>query len=188
MSADSDGQVPKGLYHEIADELKERTSKPAKHPSFVLFFIFAVLGLGALGIWLELYSYLYPEPGAYPRQETDALRTALLTFFPAVAGTAAMQLMWAASTKHFRSVAFAILGSFLVAALIISPARITNASALFVGVMASVASLWVWWIANAKQAELLDKINTSAPTGGDDVNRELPGSLEGYQHEGTPTP
>lgn len=188
MSADSDGQAPKGLYREIADEFKDRTTKPAKHPSFVLFFIFAVLGLGALGIWLELYSYIYPEPGAYPSQETDALRTALLTFFPAVAGTAAMQLMWAETTKHFRSFAFAIMGAFLVVALAISPARITNASALVVSVVASVASLWVWWIANAKQADLLDKINTAAPTGGDDVNRDLPGSLEGYQHEGTPTP
>lgn len=188
MSADSGSQVPKGLYREIADELRERTIKPAKHPSFVLFFVFAVLGLGALGIWLELYSYIYPESGKHSSHETDALRTAMLTFFPAVAGTAAMQLMWAESTKHFRSVAFAILGAFLVVALIISPARITNVSALFVGVIASVASLWVWWIANAKQADLLDKIDPSAPTGGDDVDRELPGSLEGFQHEGTPTP
>lgn len=182
MSADSRGQMPKGLYREIADELRERTTKPAKHPSFVLFFIFAVLGLGALGIWLELYSYIYPESGRHPSQETDALRTAMLTFFPAVAGTAAMQLMWAESTKHFRSVAFAILGAFLVVALIISPARITNASALVVGVMASVASLWIWWIANAKQADLLDKINTSAPVGGDDVEVKLSGSLDDFQH------
>lgn len=182
MSADSRGPQSKGLYREIADEFKERTVKPFKHPSFVLFFIFAVLGLGALGIWLELYAFIYPEKGAYSTGGTDALRTAVLTFFPAVAGTAAMQLMWAEATKHFRSVAFAILGAFLVVALIISPARISNPSALVVGVLASFFSLWVWWIANAKQADLLDKINTSAPVGGDDVEVPLPGSLDDYQH------
>jgi hypothetical protein len=184
MSANNESPITKGLYREIADEFKERTTKPAKHPSFVLFFVFAVLGLGALGIWLELYSYIYPELGVYQSRKTDALRTAILTFFPAVAGTAAMQLVWAGSTKHFRSAAFAILGAFLVVALITSPSRISNTSALVVGVIASLVSLWVWWIANAKQADLLD--NPSAPTGGDDVNRKLPGSLEGYQHEGAP--
>ncbi|WP_338713140.1 hypothetical protein WAC51_01330 [Stenotrophomonas geniculata] len=182
MSACSDGQTPKGLYREIADELRERTTKPAKHPSFVLFFLFAVLGLGALGIWVELYSYIYPESGKHAIQGTDGLRTAMLTFFPAVAGTAAMQLMWAESTKHFRSVAFAILGAFLVVALVVSPARITNASALVVCAMASVASLWTWWIANAKQTDLLDQINTSAAVGGDDVEVRLPGSLDDFQH------
>lgn len=182
MSADGGGPVAKGLYREIADEFKERTTRPAKHPSFVLFFMCAVLGLGALGIWLELFSYIYPESGEYPSRETDALRTAILTFFPAVAGTAAMQLMWAESTKHFRSVAFAILAAFLVVALLISPARITNASALVAGVTASVVSLWVWWIANAKQADLLDSINTSAPIGGDNVEVKLAGSLDEFQH------
>lgn len=182
MSADIHSPKPKGLYREIADEFRERTVKPAQHPSFVLFFIFAVLGLGALGVWLELYGYIYPERWKHAPRETDSLRTAVLTFFPAVAGTAAMQLMWAESTKHFRSVAFAILSAFLVVALIISPARISNNSALVVGVLASAFSLWVWWIANAKQADLLDTINTSAPVGGDDFDVPLPGSLDDYQH------
>lgn len=182
MSADSGGIVPKGLYREIADELGERTAKPIRHPSFVVFFACAVLGLGALGVWLELYSYIYPDRGGYANRETDALRTALLTFFPAVAGTAAMQLMWAESTKHFRSVAFAILGVFLVVALVISPARISNGSALFFGVVASVMSLWVWWIANAKQADLLDEINPSDSVGGDNVQVKLAGSLDDFQH------
>lgn len=142
----------KGLYRELRDAFVERTVKPFKHPSFVFFFIFAVLGFGALGIWLELYAYVYPETGEFASVKTDALRTAILTFFPAVAGTAAMQLIWAESSKHFRSAAFSILGAFLVVALLISPARISNCSAIVYGVLASILSLWVWWIANAKQA------------------------------------
>lgn len=182
MSIDSNSQKPKGLYREIIDEFKDRTFKPAHHPSFVMFFIFAVMGLGALGIWVELYAYIYPELGKFAPQETDALRTAVLTFFPAVAGTAAMQLIWAESTKHFRSAAFSVLCIFLVVALVISPTRISNCSALVIGLLASVFSLWVWWIANAKQAELLDEINASAPVGGDDVKVKLSGSLDDYKH------
>ena len=182
MSTKSSSVVPKGLYQEIAEELRERTARPFRHPSFVVFFVCAVLGLGALGIWLELFSYIYPDRTVYPNSETDALRTALLTFFPAVAGTAAMQLMWAESSKHFRSVAFAILGVFLVVALVISPARISNGSALLFGALASALSLWVWWIANAKQADLLDELNPSAPVGGDNVQIKLAGSLDDFQH------
>ncbi|WP_394538806.1 hypothetical protein PRJ39_25150 [Lysobacter enzymogenes] len=182
MNTDNGRVVSKGLYRQIADELGERTARPIKHPSFVVFFVCAVLGLGALGIWLELYSYIYSVPEKYPHRETDALRTALLTFFPAVAGTAAMQLMWAESTKHFRSVAFAILGVFLVVALVIFPARISNGSALFFGTAASVMSLWVWWIANAKQDDLLDEVDPSAPVGGDNVQVKLAGSLDDFQH------
>ncbi len=180
MSKNGGAPALKGPYRQIFDELRSRTIAPAMHPSFVVYFVLAVSGLGALGVWLELYAYIYPEPSVYPRQRSDSLRTAILTFFPAVAGTAAMQLLWAESTKHFRSVAFAILGIFLLLALIVSPSRITNASALFVGVTASLVSLWVWWIANAKQPDLLDNFNPSTPVGGE-PGTALPGSVAGYQ-------
>lgn len=175
------GERP-SLFKELASEIRDRTKKPAKHPSFIVFFLIAVLGFGALGIWLELYVYVYPDPAATVPLSSDALRTAILTFFPAVAGTAAMQLIWAESTKHFRSAAFLVLALFLVMTLVLFPARISNGSALFFGVAASILSLWVWWIANAKQVDLLDALNPTAAVGGEDAGAPLPGSLSDYEH------
>lgn len=170
------------LFLDLWKEVVERTKKPKGHPSFVIFFVIAVLGFGALGIWIELYGYIYPDLMPWPPQPTDALRTAVLTFFPAVAGTAAMQLVWAESSKHFRSAAFLVLVVFLVAALLVSPSRITNESALIVGVIASLLSLWVWWIANSTQADLLDVVDPEDAVGGQNPEVPLPGSLNEFQH------
>jgi len=182
MSIGNSRPETSGLYTELRDAFVDRTVKPFRHPSFVLFFMFAVLGFGALGIWVELYAYFVPERGGFIAHETDALRTAVLTFFPAVSGTAAMQLIWAESSKHFRSAAFSILGVFLVVALLISPTRISNCSALIIGVLASILSLWVWWIANATQTDLLDTVDPADSVGGDDVKAKLSGSLDDYKH------
>lgn len=176
---------PPDLFKELKRDIARRTKRPIKHPSFIIFFIIAVLGFSALGIWLELYAYVYPEVGAAsPKLDPlGALRTAVITFFPAVAGTAAMQLIWADGAKHFRSVAFLTLFIFLVAALWIFPAnRISTESALFYGFIASLVSVYVWWVANADQIDLLDKINPSAPLGGENPEAPLTGDYMDFQH------
>jgi hypothetical protein len=174
--------VSKNLYRELRDEVVDRTVRPGRHPSFVFFFIIAVLGFSALGVWLELVAYIYTGQKVLHPNPTDPLRTAILTFFPAVAGTAAMQLIWAETSKHFRSAAFFLLVLFFVVALLISPAYITNASAIVVGTLASVLSMWVWWIANAKQADLLDTVNPADSVGGDNPEAKLSGSLDEFRH------
>src|SRR5690606_36288224 len=151
-----------------------RTTRPRRHPSFVAFFILAVFGLGASGVWLELYVLVFPDPTAighflrHPGAPShfDALRTALITFFTAVAGTSAMQLIWAEDLKHFRSASALILFLFLVVALVIFPARICDCAAISIGVLMSLLALWVWWIANAKQADLLDSVDPRDAVGG----------------------
>jgi hypothetical protein len=173
------------LFEELRKEIFNRTKKPLKHPSFIIFFILAVLGFSATGIWLELYEYVYissKEP-ADSINRLGSLRTAVITFFPAVAGTAAMQLIWSEQAKHFRSVAFLTLVIFFVVAIWIFPdSRITIGSALIVGSIASLFSVYVWWIANANQADLLDAITPSAPVGGDNLKGPLSGSLNDFQH------
>ncbi len=93
-----------------------------------------------------------------------------------------MQLIWAETSKHFRSAAFFLLVLFFVVALLISPAYITNTSAIVLGTVASVLSMWVWWIANAKQVDLLDTVNPADSVGGDNTEAKLPGSLDEFRH------
>lgn len=176
------------LYRELRRDFRERTSKPLRHPSFIAFFLLAVVGLGALGFWLELYVLLLPsdanclvEPLCVPeRSSLEALRTALITYFPAVAGTSAMQLMWSGSTKHFRSAAVLLLFASLVVALLIFPSQVTDGWAIGWGGLMSIAALWLWWIANANQPELLDDVNPNDPVGGDDPTVELSGDPTGW--------
>lgn len=175
------------FFKELGKEAWSRTLKPSRSPSFLVFFVLAVFGLGALGIWLELYALILPDPGssagniARLHSDLSPLRVALLTFFPAVAGTSAMQLIWAEKPKHFRSVSVLFLFIFLIAALITSPARVPDWFALTTGTGMSLLSMWVWWIANATQRDLLDeRIDLDSPTGGDDATAPMSGSTEGF--------
>lgn len=159
-------------------ELKKRTLQPLRHPSFVIYFVVAVIVVGGAGVWLELITYLQAV-AAKRCPSLDALRTALVTFFPALAGCACLQLIWA--EDHQRALrAFAILVLFAVSilALVLGliPA-IEHRTALFIGLFPSAIALWIWWVANAKQPDLLDP---DAPTGGD-PNGPLAGDLRGFK-------
>jgi hypothetical protein len=59
---------------------------------------------------------------------------------------------------------------------------IPHERALAMGTLASLASLWIWWIANAKHPDLLDTNNDAAVGGPTD--RPLSGDLAGFKVEG----
>ncbi|WP_141441580.1 hypothetical protein [Delftia acidovorans] len=148
--------------------------------SFTLYFLVAVILLGGTGVWFELHAYLtYVPTPENPSVSAAALRTAVLTFFPALAGTSCMQLIW--DTGEFRSLrAFAtsVLVILGVAAAAVAPAHISATVALSIGCIASGIAFWMWWIANAEQTGLQD-INTDAPMG-KDPNTEPAGDLNGF--------
>lgn len=60
-----------------------RALGPIAHPTFVLFFLFIVFGLGGVGVWVELFKLSYSS-GTQP-EVTDGLITSLVTFFFALA-------------------------------------------------------------------------------------------------------
>lgn len=165
---------------ELGRELKKRTLEPFSHASFVIYFIVAVVAIGGVGFWLELYAYLLHDTP--PPEQTDslaALRTAVITFFPALAGSACLQLVWAEShQKSLRAFGILFLCLMTVVALAISPSVVGNRWALILGSISSIASLWTWWIANAKQQDLLD-IDPEAPLGGDKDATPV-GDLSGF--------
>ena len=159
-------------------ELCRRTKAPAAHASFVLYFLSAVLVIGAGGVWLELYSLLV-FPVAVNQTPDSGLRTAIITFFPALAGSSCMQLVWAEDkNKSLRSFAVTVLVVIAILAIGISPSAIGNKTAFGVGFLASVFALWTWWIANSKQPDLLDG-NLDAPLGSD-PRSDPAGSLNGF--------
>jgi len=169
-----------GSWSAVGRELSKRTCDPLSHFSFVAYFLIAVVVLGGMGVWLELYSHLFLEHTTPENTRSLAsVRTALITFFPALAGSACMQLIWAENNqKSLRAFAAAVLVLLTMGALMIAPTAVRHEVALGVGAFFSLIALWTWVIANAKQQDLLDP---DAPLGKKDLNAELAGNLDGFE-------
>lgn len=161
-------------------ELWNRTKGPAAHASFVMYFLAVVVVIGACGVWIELYHFLVLAETDDPiSPSVSGLRTAINTFFPALAGSACTQLIWAEDkNKSLRSFAFTALVLIVILAIGIAPSAIGSWTAFFMGSLASLFALWIWWIANAKQSDLLDS-NLDAPLG-KDPGSKISGSLNGF--------
>jgi hypothetical protein len=162
----------------LGKELTRRSLFPLSHSSFFFFFIGGVVGLGGIGVWLELEAL--SRIGHTPPTPLGSLRTALIAFFPALAGTSCMQLIWSdESKKYMKSFSTAImLGAAAIAVMTARPS-VSDAAALWIASIASVVALWIWWIANAFQNEFLDP--PDAAVGGDAGAGPLPGDLSDYQ-------
>lgn len=156
-------------------ELVRRTRSPARHVSFVLYFFLGVIVLGGLGIWVELIEYIHhPESLA-------ALRTALVVFFPALIGTSCMDLLWSDNEKKYMRAFSVIIVAIFVATIFVERATTSSGIALCISTIASLAALWVWWVANADQPHLRD-VNLDAPVGGEasPAKTRLPGDETGF--------
>jgi hypothetical protein len=170
----------------LAKELRQRTSEPVASVSYVLYFVLAVVVAGGAGVWLELTLYLVHEAGGQLVNEPpDALKpvlTAVITFFSALAGSAAMQLIWAEDrNKPLRAYATLVLVVSLIVALLIGLLpTIGTKQGLAYGALATLFSLWTWWIANANDPDIRDKVDPYDAVGGDNVEAPLAGNLQGF--------
>lgn len=159
-------------WNRLGEKLSGRLITPLAHPSFVLFFLASVVLVGGAGVWLELYNYIY----------TDApilgLRTAVLTFFPALAGSSCMQIILEENVdRALRSFAMTMLVAISALALWVAPSAIIgNSSALFVSFIGSLLALCLWWVANADQPAFRDD-RLDSPLGNATTER-LAGSLD----------
>jgi len=161
-------------------ELRKRTVEPLSHASFVMYFCAAVVLVGGAGVWFELHSYVFHVPTVeHPLPTASALRIAVITFFPALAGSSCMQLIWAEDhNKSLRAFAITALAALACLVVAIAPSAVRNSTALGVGLFASIVALWTWWIANAKQRDLLD---IDAATGKKVTAGELQGNLDEFK-------
>jgi len=164
------------------NELVKRTKNPTRHVSFVIYFLVAVVIFGGIGVWTEIRSYFVFVPtDKNPSVTLESIRTAIITFFPALAGSACMQLIWAENKdKSLRAFAFFIVTILVLVIFLTAPASVSDPIAITAGTVASAVALWTWWIANANNKELLDQINPDAATGPEDLTGDLPGDLNDF--------
>lgn len=173
--ADYDG------YARLGAEIKRRWKAPRKHPTYALFFIGSFLMFGAAGVWLEASKLIFgwgAEPGS-----TAALRTAIATYFPAILGSAVLQLGISESPRSLRILGNVVSIAFLLLAIaLIFSNTLLDWGAIVIGLLASVASLACWWIVNADEKSFLDEPPEVA-TGGKDPTAPLLGddALDQFQ-------
>lgn len=178
-------------YKRVGLELKNRTVSPLIHPTFVIYFVIVMLLVGPVSIWVELYAFfiLGPEastpPGTGPvaastSESLAPLRAALLTFFPAVTATTALQLIWVEKWKQMRAVAVLFFVVIAILAACMTPRQISDCSAILLGAIATLIALWLWWIANANNIDLHGENDLAGPIGGETATRPLNGNLNGF--------
>jgi hypothetical protein len=168
------------LYTALGRQLVRRTIDPLGYPSFAIYLLVGVIGFGGLGFWIELYRFVNASSA---QASLDAARIALVTLFPALVGSCALQAVLAESERNLRAFAMLVLVLSLVMAFVVGPtSALSNPRALAIGLLAWLASVWFWVVTNAEQREFRDRIEPSAPLGGDDLNATLSGSLDDYTH------
>lgn len=134
----------------LGAELKRRFLTPIGQVSFLTYFIVAIVGFGALGIWVEV-----ARAAASTQFEPDGLLTAIYTYFPAIAAGAALQMQMDARKEHLQYLrSFCVLSWFLI--FLFAIPFMNGSKAFFWGIVGVVASLLLWWVANGVNSSFLD--------------------------------
>ena len=139
--------------------LTGRLFSPVGHFSFWVYLFLAVVGFSGLGVWVEVYRF-WRGTG-----DMHAVLTALYTYFPAVAVSAALQLdLDENDRKYVRSFAF-IAFVLTVGMALMHAAELFGRAALVFGILGSVMSTLLWWIGNGANPSFRD-FDANAPLGG----------------------
>lgn len=182
MLADTPEEAPK-YWQEFLATIKDRLRKPCKHPTFVMYFFGIIVILGGFGILEPMVSCWLlgrHKPEALPL----ILVSATYTYFVAIAATAAVDLILSYRQRKF------LLMFFLLCSLIVFLCAIFAAiygtllskpsAAAFPAVCGYLLALFLWWIGNANNANLLDTPIVPTNAMGADTKVNPAGSLTGF--------
>lgn len=142
--------------------LRDQLSAPVGHVSFWFYLIGAIVVVGGLGVWVEVYQ-------ATQRPNAPSVLTAIYTYFPAVAAAGSFQMnLEADDMKYVRSFALGAFGLVLVAVIFQALHVFGDGVWSFVvGIVGSIAALLLWWIANGKNPSFQDAVNPKDSLGAD---------------------
>lgn len=154
-------------WQELFGELRDRVSKPCRHPTFVMYFFAVIIVVGGFGLLEPIASRWLLDtlnPSAFPA----ALVSAAYTYFIAVAATASVDLLLSYSQR--RHIRMFFLLCFLVVVLcgVIAALLRNPRDAAYPSVFGYFLALFLWWLGNADNVNLLDTpVVPTAPIGAD---------------------
>ncbi|HQV12513.1 MAG TPA: hypothetical protein PKW52_14310 [Nitrospira sp.] len=138
----------------LLQELGRRWKAPVGQVSFWVYLAVSVLGVGAIGIWVEVSRAVDAS-----KFDANGLVTAIYTYFPAIAAGSALQLMMDASKEEHKFLrSFCVASSAIVVLLTLPFFRGSNNMILLwlCGVIGILYSLWLWWITNGCSGSFQD--------------------------------
>ena len=160
------------------DQIKRRTLEPVKAVPFVIYIFLGIVSFGGLGIWTEVLKIIISDKPP----EIAGLLTAVMTFFPTLIGSTAIQLVLASSQNKIM-MSFALFILFVFLAIVILLPFFSSSHPCGVLVIASLASLcgiWTWWFTNSTDPTYRHRVPIDAPAGGP-TDSPLKGNLSGFQ-------
>lgn len=146
---------------------------------FVLYVLIAIIGFGCLGIWVELVKFSNaPEPS-----NTNGILTALATFYPALIGSASLQMVLYSTGRSDKILTIVAMLFFCVAfgsVVLVSVyhARLPDLT-MRVAIGFSIFAVWLWWIVNADDPTY-KSVAVDAATGGD-PSKAPKGTTKGFK-------
>jgi len=152
---------------------------PLGQVTFWVYLLIGVVLLGGLGVWIEALIFWFSTA----ETNSEHIRIALITFFPALVGSTSLELIFADTvTKPVR--AFAVLCGFMCFGLATWLGVERNLSTIWafpIASLASLAAIWIWWIAHGLDDIFYDHVDGAAAVGGDPTNPPV-GSLDNFRH------
>jgi hypothetical protein len=161
-------------------ELRKRFTMPMGQVSFWVALVMGVVLMGGWGIWIEIIKWSY-----FDEDGTKGIRTAIHTYFPALAFTATMQLiMVEGDKKYLRSFGWALGIILLIASLflLILTNKLSDGISFWGGIFFSTLAVLVWWIANGMEPMFHDTPSIDAAVGGN-ADAPLKGGTDGFKTE-----
>ena len=164
-------------FSELCKEIWQRTKEPLKDPTFVMYFICAILICGGVGFWIEVLKITISSGTT----GFGGIQSSLSVFYPALIGTSCLLLILESVERSNKLMAsFFVLVIFLTFSIAILIGFFNlfelHPNYTFGGtIICSVLGLWVWCVANGENPQL-KTINPDSPSGGD-TNRPIKGDI-----------
>lgn len=179
MSSDAKIISDRGDWRYLRREIVRRTRQPFSHAPFVIYVLLAIIGLGCLGIWVELIKFFL----SLGQPNYSGFLTALATFFPALVGSSSLQLILVSTGNRDKVLAAFGYGITLIAfgaAVAVNVFHPTLPKlTLWASVFFAVGAVWFWWFTNGD-----DPTYKSAPVdaaSGGDTGKPLKGDTREYK-------
>ncbi|MEE9433718.1 MAG: hypothetical protein V3V15_05730 [Sphingorhabdus sp.] len=164
-------------FHFLKSDIINRLDKPRGSTKFWTYLIVGLLIIGGLPIIMELYKY---SPSG---NNSDSIKLAVFTFFAATVGSSSLRLMLNDENSPIRMLG--IFGLTLCAVITFSLVKnlgsIVGYWSIFACAITMLLSILWWWICNGDDPIFDEQFTDHAATGGDDIDRQLPGNLNEFE-------
>ncbi len=166
------------MWNDFFLEIKSRLISPFKYPQYVGYFFFCILIVGAMGVTIKIWHYVFNNGPAI------AIPKEMATYLIAILGSSVLDLNLSQKIRHkdsflIYSLILLVLGVFIVLLIV----RLDNYFSYFLAIFGVLLSWFFWWFANADNLRLTripPKPSKDDVTGGN-PERELLGKTEGFK-------